>query len=168
MSGSLKKTGAPSLEELAASPAFPSEEQFKRGPVAVIECVEEIPCNPCESSCPRGVIRVGEPITNLPVIDLDGCVACGACVAACPGLAIYIKDYTYGPDTASISFPYEYLPLPKAGDVVEVVDRYGGTVCKGTVLKVRSPKAYDRTAVVTVEYPKEFFYEAISMKRLAR
>lgn len=168
MSGPLKKTGAPSLEELAASPAFPSEEQFMRGPVAVIECVEEIPCNPCESACPRGIIHVGEPITNLPRIDLEGCTACGSCVAACPGLAIYIKDYTYSESTATITFPYEYLPLPKVGDAVEVVDRHGEPVCEGTVLKVRAPKVYDRTALVTVEYPKAHFYEAISIKRLSR
>jgi Fe-S-cluster-containing hydrogenase component 2 len=166
MECSLKTTGAPTIEELHRSPAFPTREQMLKGPIAIIECIEEIPCNPCESSCHQGAITIGESITNLPTIDFDKCIACGMCIAACPGLAIYIKDYTYSEKNALLSFPYEYYPLPKVGDIVEAVDRYGKYVCDAKVIKVRNPKSNDHTAVITIEYPKEHFEDAISIKRI--
>lgn len=82
-------TGIPSLEELINSPGFPSEEEMKKRPIAVIECVQGIPCNPCETACPFGAIEVGEPITNLPRLLTDKCQGCGLCIPACPGLAIF-------------------------------------------------------------------------------
>lgn len=167
MEYSLKTTGAPTLEELHKSPAFPTHEQLRKGPVVIIECIEEIPCNPCEASCTKGAITIGESITNLPGIDFEKCIACGMCIAACPGLAIYIKDYTYSDTNALLSFPYEYYPLPNAGDIVEAVDRYGKYVCDAKVINVRNPKSNDHTAVITIEYPKECFEEAINMKRIA-
>lgn len=165
MNCELKLKGAPSLEELKASPAFPTPEQLRRGPIAVIECIEEIPCNPCEAACPMHAIHIGTPITNLPRLDVEKCIGCGKCISACSGLAIYVKDYTYSKETCSISFPYEYLPLPAVGAVVEMVDRHGQVLCKGTVLKVNNAKSNDHTAVVTAEYPKTFFEDVVSMKR---
>ncbi|HQB63431.1 MAG TPA: hypothetical protein PLL21_03530 [Sedimentibacter sp.] len=41
MENSLKITGAPSLEELHRSPAYPPEDRLKKGPIAIIECIEE-------------------------------------------------------------------------------------------------------------------------------
>lgn len=166
MEHSLKTTGAPTLEELYKSPAFPTYEQLRKGPIAIIECIEEIPCNPCEASCLKGAITIGESITNLPKIDFEKCIACGMCVSACPGLAIYIKDYTYSDTNALLSFPYEYYPLPNEGDIVDAVDRHGKFVCNAKVIKVRNPKSNDHTAVVTIEYPKEYFEEAINIKRI--
>ena len=43
--------GVPSKEELASCPGVPSEERMRQGRVAVIECVQEIPCNPCSFLC---------------------------------------------------------------------------------------------------------------------
>jgi Fe-S-cluster-containing hydrogenase component 2 len=99
-------------------------------------------------------------------MDFEKCIACGACIAACPGLAIYIKDYTYSDIMALLSFPYEYYPLPKAGDIVQAVDRHGNCVCDAKVIKVRNPKSNDHTAIVTIEYPKQYFEEAVNMKRI--
>ncbi len=166
MKQELKILGAPCLEELKASPAFPSDEDLRRGPIAVIECIEEIPCNPCEAACPFHAIRVGTPITNLPHLDVEKCVGCGRCVAACSGLCIYVKDYTYSETTCTISFPFEYLPLPEVGQEVELVDRHGQTRCKGVVRRVNNPKINDQTAVITAEYDKAFFEDVVNMKRL--
>ncbi|HIP99899.1 TPA: 4Fe-4S dicluster domain-containing protein, partial [Candidatus Bipolaricaulota bacterium] len=87
---SFRETGVLSLEELEGR--VPPLERLRRGACAVIECVEEIPCNPCEESCPVGAIRIGEKITTLPVIDFDRCTGCGTCLGVCPGLAIFLVD----------------------------------------------------------------------------
>ena len=115
----LATTGVPSQEELEASPGFPSAEALARGAVVVIECVQDIPCNPCELTCPQNAIFVGEPITNLPVFRAEACNACGQCIPICPGQAIFLVDLTFSQDTAAVAFPYEFLPMPRSGDVVD-------------------------------------------------
>jgi len=161
-------TGIPSKEELEACPGVPSKERMLKGRVAVIECVQEIPCNPCENACRIGAITIGEQITALPVLHEDKCSGCGLCVANCPGLAITIVDMTYSDTEAVIEFPFEYLPLPKEGDIVDAVNRAGEIMCKGTVASVKKLKAYAGTAVVGIAVPKEYADEVRSMKRLKR
>ncbi|MCR4441466.1 MAG: 4Fe-4S binding protein [Peptococcaceae bacterium] len=162
----VKLSGAPNREELRNSPGYPPEGLWGKGPLAFIECVEEIPCNPCETSCPQGAIKVGKPITNLPVLDGNKCLGCGACIAACPGLAIYVKDYTFSETEALITFPFEYWPLPEKGRQVVLVDEMGEPVCRGEVLRVVDIPKNNRTPLITVKYPKEFFEEVKSMQRL--
>ncbi|UCB47563.1 MAG: 4Fe-4S dicluster domain-containing protein [Spirochaetota bacterium] len=147
-----------SLEELKKSPGYPSEERFKRGPVPVIECVEDIPCNPCELACDRNLISVGKPITNLPrLVDPDAlCGGCNKCIIVCPGLVIFIVDKTYSDTEASITLPYEFKPLPKIGDKIMGLNRTGEIVCKGTVHKVQTHKSFNHTNIVTIIVPKEF------------
>ena len=158
-------TGVPSIEELKASLGYPCPEDLERGPVAVIECVQEIPCNPCETACPARAITVGEPITNLPRLDTSKCTGCGLCIPVCPGQAVFLVDMTYSPTEATVSFPYEFLPLPRKGDRVVAVDREGLSVCGATVRRVVMPVAYDRTAVVTLFVPKEHAAYVRGMQR---
>ena len=162
----LKITGGCSLIELHSSPCYQLPGLNFTHPVAVIECIECIPCNPCETACPQHAITVGDEITNLPIMDMDACTGCGICVAACPGLAIYLKQQMIRQGLSMIAFPYEYLPLPTPGQEVHLVDRLGEDVCKGTVLKVVLIKKNDRTAVVHVSYPAEFYENVVNMKRL--
>ena len=162
----LKEQGAPSLQELHESPCYQLPPKDRRALAAVIECIEGIPCNPCETSCPQGAIIVGDEITNLPVVDLEACTGCGICVAACPGLAIYLKKYLFKENLAYIAFPFEYLPLPEEDQTVHLVDRYGQVVCDGTVLRVVRIKKNDRTAVVHVSYPNAYYEEVVNMQRL--
>lgn len=158
--------GFPSEEELAKIPGVPSDGRIKKGPVACIECAQEIPCNPCEEACPFGAITVGDPITNLPTLDEEKCTGCGTCIAACPGLAIFMLNGSR--DKAQISFPYEYYPLPTKGDEVDCVDRAGNFIVKGTVLRIVKPPKYDATAVITVEVPMNYMKIVRSIKRLGR
>jgi len=166
-SGGVKVTGTPSMSELQSSPGFPSEERIKKGPVAVIECVEKIPCNPCEAACSvHHAICIGKDITSLPDLDEDICTGCGLCIAPCPGLAIHVLDYTFETDRASILFPYEYLPLPENGQIVQMTDRLGEVICDGEILKVTNSKRNNKTAIIKAAFNKKYYKEAVSMKRL--
>ncbi len=166
MKEGVKFTGIPSEEELKNSFGIPSIERMKQGRVAVIECVQEIPCNPCEGSCPFGAITIGNPITNLPHLIEEKCTGCGTCVAMCPGQAVFLINYNYSETEAEVSFPFEYLPVPEKGAAVDAVNRAGEVVCKGTVTAVRNPVAYKNTCVVTIAVPKEYINEVRSMKRI--
>lgn len=168
MNKGVRYTGVPSAEELKNSRGIPSEERLKKGRVAIIECVQEIPCNPCENACPFGAITIGSPITNLPTLDESKCSGCGTCIAMCPGQAIFVVNYQYSETEAEISFPFEYLPLPEKGDVVDAVNRSGEVVCKGTVTNIRMPAAFKNTCVVTIAVPKAYIHEVRSMKLLGR
>ena len=160
----LEQTGALTTKELAKLPGMPSQERMERGPVVVIECAQEIPCNPCESLCKQGAIGVGEPITNLPMLNEDKCTGCGLCIAGCPGQAIFVVDATYSAQEATVQMPYEFLPLPEKGAAVDGLDREGRVMCEGRVLKVLSPKGYDRTPVVKVAVPKDCAMEVRNIR----
>ncbi|MGN0291390.1 MAG: 4Fe-4S binding protein [Lachnospiraceae bacterium] len=162
---SLIETGFLEYEELSEKQTLPTKARFEKGPVAVIECVQEIPCNPCESSCKLGAIEIGNPITNLPHLLEEKCVGCGVCVSKCPGLAIFVVNKVYSKTSATVSFPYEYFPTPKEGEEKEAVNRKGEVVCKGTILKVVNPESFDHTPVVTIEISKEYADEVRSIKR---
>jgi Fe-S-cluster-containing hydrogenase component 2 len=144
---------------------YPSKERLEKGPVVVIECPEEIPCNPCETICPKNVITVGKPITNIPVVDEDKCDGCGICIPICPGLAVFIVDETYSTDKAAITIPYEILPLPDKGEVVDALDRNGNVVCAGEIIKIKDLKMANHTFIVTIAVPKEYSKTVRNFKR---
>jgi len=158
MSSSLEKTGVPSMEELEKSHGFPSRERLMKGPVAVIECLQEIPCNPCVKACPLGAIKV-ETLISLPELDENKCVGCGSCIPNCPGLAIFLVDYNFSEDEALISFPYEFLPSPEVGSIVDATDRSGKAITKGRVIKVLKNKKYDNTEIISIAVLKKYANE---------
>ena len=136
---------------------YPTEARMKKGPVAVLECIEEIPCNPCEAICPFGAISIGKPITNVKTMLEDKCTGCRKCVGICPGLAIFVVDKS-GRETGTVTLPYELLPPPKKGDIVDALDREGRKICTANVEVVVEPDK-GHTLVVTVRVPLEFVEE---------
>jgi Fe-S-cluster-containing hydrogenase component 2/bacterioferritin-associated ferredoxin len=160
----VKYTGVLNAEEL--NKVIPAEERLKKGPVAVIECVQEIPCNPCEKACPFGAISVGADITALPIIDRDRCTGCGLCISKCPGLAIFVVDASGEGKTAKVSMPYEYLPLPKKGEIVTGNDREGHGICKATVEKIDTGRQREGTTVVTLSVPLPHVHDVRSFRPL--
>jgi Fe-S-cluster-containing hydrogenase component 2 len=139
----------------ANSPGVPSLERMRHGPVAVVECVEEIPCDPCETGCAQGAITIGRPITRIPRLDGELCTGCGHCIAACPGQAIFVVDMSLPDGKATVSVPYEFLPLPEKGQTVTALGRSGEPVGEAEVVRVDDPRAYDHTPVVTLKVPAE-------------
>ena len=168
MNRGIAYTGVPSEEELRACFGIPSAERRKKGRVAFIECVQGIPCNPCQAACRFGAIEIGDMITDLPHLHEDLCTGCGQCVARCPGQAIFVIRDDLNETEASVDFPYEYLPLPKAGMEVDAVSRFGETVCRGRILRVTMTKEFANTAVVSMAVPKEYIDEVRGMRRLKR
>lgn len=162
----LQNQGYMTLEEVKQSVAFyPSEERMAKGPVAIIECAQKIPCNPCVAACKSGAIEIDGDITQLPKLHEDKCTGCGLCIAHCSGLAIFVINKAYGDGKGTVSFPWEYMPLPEKGNKVKAVNRTGQIVCDGEIIDVKDLKAYDRTPVVTVAVPVEYTEEVRGIER---
>ena len=135
-----EKTGILSPKDLQ----LPTKKQLENG-VAILECVQEIPCNPCVDSCPVHAISMKD-VNAPPVNDFDRCIGCTKCVGVCPGLAIFVvkvKD-----QKAWVTLPYEFVPAPKKGDVVQALDRTGNV--RGDAVLTRVIKQ-GKTLVVTIE-----------------
>jgi Fe-S-cluster-containing hydrogenase component 2 len=161
-----KSDGLVSLEEIKKCPGWPDKNYIDTKRVAVLECVEDIPCNPCETACPHGAITVGEPIINLPVIHAEKCTGCNLCIAACPWLAIFVVEKNYNDQYAALSLPYEFLPIPEKGQTVKTYDREGACIGEATIVKVAKLKKYDKTCVVTVTFEKELLDTVRSIRIL--
>ncbi|MDP3058592.1 MAG: 4Fe-4S ferredoxin [bacterium] len=158
----LIKTGVPQGTDLEK--VYPSSERLKKGGVAVIECFQNIPCNPCATSCPRGAIEPFADINDLPIIDHDACNGCAICVANCPGLAVFVIDESFSSTETLVKMPYEFAPLPKVGATVSALNRAGEVIGEAKVVRVQMPISFDRTAVVHVVVPKELGQEARFIK----
>ncbi len=146
---------------------FPPIERIDKGPVAVVECYQKIPCNPCQTACPFGAIQIGADINEIPRRDEALCTGCGVCVAKCPGLSIMIVDGSKSAGTVEFRIPYEFLPLPQVGERVLGLDRAGQPICRALVKKVMNPPAFDRTPVVTLEVERKYLYDFRNFRREA-
>ncbi len=152
LSPGLTRTGIPEEDDIEA--ILPDAERLARGPIAIVECFQQIPCDPCSDACSRGAIRPFSDICQLPQVDHNRCNGCGLCVVRCPGLAIFVVDMSEPGDSAVVKLPYEYLPLPRADEKVSCLNRKGQAVCEGRVQAVQRPRSFDRTALITVRVPK--------------
>lgn len=150
-------SGVLTLKGLKKTPGFPKEDAFAKGLIAVIECDEDIPCNPCEAICPTSAIIVGEPITNLPNIDSSKCNGCLKCISICPGLCIFAVNKNFNEKDSLIYVPYEYAPLPEEGFVVKALDRRGDFVCDAEVHRVIKSSRKQNSVIVGVVVPVEFY-----------
>ena len=160
----LTDEGIPNSENLLKY-GFIADDEIERYPGVthkvgvhpVIECTQNIPCNPCQDACRTGCISIGENITSLPVVlESASCIDCGMCVASCSGQAIFLVDEDCEGGTAEVTIPYEFLPLPKEGDKGAALSRSGKELCSAEIVRVRSSRAFDKTNLLTMRVPKEF------------
>ena len=127
----------------------------------VIECTQNIPCNPCQDVCPKKCITIGNNITALPVVDSKSqCIGCGMCVAACSGQAIFLIQEDIGDGMGTVTIPYEFLPLPEKGQIGIALGRDGQPVCKAEVLDIKSSNAFDHTNLLTMKVPRDMVMRA--------
>lgn len=142
---------------------LPSEDRLREKPVAIIECPQDIPCDPCRESCPVGAILM-EELNALPRVNFERCTGCSLCVQKCPGLAIFMVAYKE--DSAEVTIPYEFTPLPRKSQYVDGLNRKGERVCRGEVIKIlpRERSSGD-TSLVTVKVPKEYINEVRNIRK---
>ncbi|MDK2885548.1 MAG: hypothetical protein PWP54_106 [Thermosipho sp. (in: thermotogales)] len=133
---------------------YRTEQQKDDGPAGKlrvkIECPQNIPCNPCETSCPTGAISVGGNINGIPHVNYDKCIGCGVCVMKCPGLAIFLIQEQE--KHSIVGIPYEF-ELPEAQERVLLLNKNGEIVGEGEVEKVvKNNKG--KTHIVFLKIPK--------------
>ncbi len=149
-------------EILKSRPGNVFAEQLPDVPVGVIpvfHCNQEIPCDPCSSLCPHGLIVIDKKdIRNIPTFIGNNycCEVCEKCVAGCPGLAITLVDYRANPDQPIISIPYEFSSgTITKDDIVCILDTEGNLLGETEVFDLHSIPSSDRTMIIQVEAPKE-------------
>ena len=158
LSSTLLKKGYVADEEISR---FPGVVSGIKGIHPVIECTQNIPCNPCQDACRFGCISVGEKITKLPEVNQEArCTGCGMCVAMCSGQAIFLVDEDYDETGASVTIPYEFLPYPEPGTKGTALGRDGKAVCEAEVLSCRTAPVMDHTALLTIRVPKSMAMKA--------
>ncbi len=139
----------------------PKEEE---GVVPVFHCYEEIPCDPCASVCPEGVIKTErDEIMGLPyIVDISKCKGCMNCVAVCPGLAVTLVDYRKENAHPIVTLPYEiWRDRVEVGQKVPITDEDGAIIGHYPVEKVIvNRKKYPGTLLVQVRIDKKVAKEA--------
>jgi NADPH-dependent 2,4-dienoyl-CoA reductase/sulfur reductase-like enzyme/bacterioferritin-associated ferredoxin/Pyruvate/2-oxoacid:ferredoxin oxidoreductase delta subunit len=129
------------------------------GVFPVFHCSQEIPCNPCSDVCPKDLIFIDEAdIRHLPLFDeerVDECIACGRCVAVCPGLAVSLVDFRKRNQTALVSLPVEQdYPWISVGNEIEVTDTDGIALGSFKIEKIKTVSGYkDGTRLLNIEVP---------------
>ncbi|MGB2982553.1 MAG: 2Fe-2S iron-sulfur cluster-binding protein, partial [Candidatus Bipolaricaulia bacterium] len=137
----------------------PEEHASSGGVVPVLHCSQEIPCNPCASVCPQGLIHIDESdIRSLPEFlgtqVGKACVGCERCVVVCPGLAITLVDRRESVEEPLVTIPFEFGAQRLAvGDEVSVLDVVGNRLGDVRVADLKVIEANDRTVLVKVRAP---------------
>ncbi|MBU7013261.1 MAG: 4Fe-4S dicluster domain-containing protein [Theionarchaea archaeon] len=134
-----------------------------KGKIAIVECVEDIPCDPCVTACPSDAL-VKDSLVGRPQLIVEKCGGCGACIAECPGLAVFVVDFDYSQDKALVMLPYEFIPLPEKGERVDLLDREGTPCGKGEIERVRVHK--NKTAVLSVLVPRDLAMKVRNVRRI--
>lgn len=124
----------------------------REGIFPVLHCNQEIPCNPCITSCPLGLITTkGHPILGVPEFEGE-CSGCLRCVAICPGLAITLVDYGKSRETPRVVVPFELGEWRLSeGESMDVTDMGGSVLGKGVLRKVTRAPGNPQTLLLHLE-----------------
>ena len=126
----------------------------------VFHCNQEIPCDPCASLCPNGLITLQtDDIRSIPHFnpELGDCIHCEKCVAGCPGLAITLVDCRTDPQKPLVSLPVEFNQEQiTALTEVTAVDIEGRELGITPVVKVKTTPKNDRTIILNIQAPADY------------
>jgi thioredoxin reductase/Fe-S-cluster-containing hydrogenase component 2 len=163
LSQSLRSKGFLEDDELNSFPAaIPGNSE---GLQPVIECTQNIPCNPCQDCCPVGCIKVGEDISSIPVFEKSKkCSGCGSCVAHCPGQCIFLVQAGYEPGYTAVTIPYEFMPVPELHSRGSALSRSGSLLCEAEIVRVQRAAAFDKTVLLTMKVPAAMAGQARAFK----
>ncbi len=132
--------------------------EISTGVMPIIHCSQEIPCDPCSTICPQGLIYIEKKdIRQVPAFLGNNycCSGCEKCVDICPGLAITLVDYHENADIPLVSIPYEFqYGQVSKGDLVTVMDTSGNALQELEVAEINTPNSIDKTVIVRVYAPK--------------
>ncbi|MCK4429602.1 MAG: FAD-dependent oxidoreductase, partial [Candidatus Aenigmarchaeota archaeon] len=121
----------------------------------IIRCNQEIPCDPCEKSCPKNLIKLeGNKLTGCPEFNGE-CIGCMRCIASCPGLAITLVDRRGDNNKiAVVTLPWE-MPedIVKIGDEIKTKGFEGEFVGMGKVVDIKDSPLKDRRKLLSLEVP---------------
>jgi len=136
------------------------------GVFPIFHCYQEVPCNPCTSVCPVGIVHTqDDKITGLPYMDdMEACTGCASCLAVCPGLSVTMVDFREDPTHPFVTLPYEvWREKVEVGQVVPVTDLDGAVLGYFPVEKVRSRKKYPGTLLVQLKVDKAVAKAAVGI-----
>ncbi|NIM46415.1 MAG: 4Fe-4S dicluster domain-containing protein [Nitrososphaeria archaeon] len=160
MAREYERTGFLTMEDLKEE--MPPVEALRKKQVAMIECLQEIPCDSCIQACPFNAI-LKETIITPPKVDFDKCTGCTLCARICPGLAVFILHVT-DDGKGRVILPYEFLPLPLVGETVQALDREGMPVGEARVIRVLPPEKNEKTALITLELAEDLVMRVRSFR----
>ena len=140
--------------------------QKEAGVFPIFHCYQEVPCNPCTSVCPVGIVHTqDDKITGLPYIDnMDACTGCASCVAICPGLSVTMVDFREDSAHPLVTLPYEvWREKVEVGQKVPLTDIDGAVLGYYPVEKVRSRKKYPGTLLVQLKVDRAVAKAAVGI-----
>ena len=143
---------------------IPDQARLAKGPVAIVECFQRIPCAACAKACPQKAITIDGDINDIPSFDANKCIGCGQCIVRCPGQAIFVVDMNYSDDCALVKFPFEFVPLPAKGQRACGLNRAGEEMGWFEVEDVIFSGAENKTYTIALKVPKDLAMEIRNIK----
>jgi NAD-dependent dihydropyrimidine dehydrogenase PreA subunit len=117
----------------------------------VIDCPERIACDVCAAVCARGVIAIGDPITNRPTLnDEENCAQCGLCVAGCPGQAIFLVGESDAEGRCQVTLPYELSEDIVSQRFLQAVDNLGRSIGSAKLIRIRRDLKFNKTSLLEI------------------
>lgn len=113
-----------------------------------IFCYQQIPCNPCVTSCTKNCIKIdGNPIYDIPIYT-SGCIGCNQCVITCPALAITLVDKRKrNGNKVILTLPFEFLDQFLPEKDYDLTDFEGNVIGKGEFRNIKNYPKEKRSLV---------------------